>query len=154
MCPSSARRSSLPFPQPRAPDLQSGDWRVSPTPPPAGTKVSRERGRPGPAPPGRGGLWVLPPARALGRGVEYSYSCAECEEARLAGPASRRCVEMYNLVTERVLPSLFILSKNPLTWIQETYGFPEGLPPGRASDYASVQFSSVPCQGFKQGTFQ
>lgn len=104
-------------------------------PPPAGTKVLRERGRPGPAPPGRGGLWVLSPTRALGRGVEYSYSCAECEEARIVALASRRCVEMYNLETERVLPSLFILSKSPLTWTQETYGFPEGLLPGGAADY-------------------
>ena len=28
------------------------------------------------------------------RGVEYSYSCAECGKARLAGPGSRQCAEM------------------------------------------------------------
>lgn len=142
MCPSSTRRSSLPLPQPRALTCKAVTAGF-PTPSPAGHKVSRERGRP--ASPRRAvGACGTPPARALGRGVEYPYSCAECEggvslqAARLGGVW--KCITSQ---PERVPPSLLFSARTTYLDTRNVWLSPEGLPAGRAADYASVQFSSL-----------
>lgn len=78
------------------------------------------------------GLVGTPPARALERGVEYSYSCADCGEAPLAGPGSRQCLEMKTSDLRRTSSS-FYSQQEWLDKTQEIHCFLERLPPGRAA---------------------